>query len=89
MAQQKKFPVTVAAEPLAVNLDDAARMVGTPRWTVEQAILLGQLKAKWAGRQRIIPLRNLRDWISSLDDVEPSNAPSVLRRKAHRTTLPG
>jgi excisionase family DNA binding protein len=72
--------VQVAAEPLAVNVETAARLAGVPAWTVNEAILTGSLKAKHAGRQRIIPFRELQTWIASLDDVEPSTAPSILKR---------
>jgi hypothetical protein len=72
--------VQVSAEPLAVNVDTAAQLAGVPAWTVNEAILTGNLKAKHAGRQRIIPLHELQTWIASLDDVEPSAAPSILKR---------
>jgi hypothetical protein len=72
--------VQVSAEPLAVNVDDAARLAGVLPWTINEAILIGSLKAKCAGRRRIIPLHELQTWIASLDDVEPSTAPSILKR---------
>jgi hypothetical protein len=76
--------VQVAVEPLAVNVQVAARLSGVPHWTINESILTGALKAKWAGRSRIILLADLNSWIVSLDDVSPSTAPSIVRRQEAR-----
>jgi hypothetical protein len=85
MARVKVSAVQVIAEPIALNLPDAARLVGLPAWTLNEAILLGNLQARHGGRQRIVMLSELRRWVAALDIVEPSVAPSLLARKAART----
>ena len=76
--------VSVVVEPLAVNVQDAARLVGTPSWTIREAVMLGTLRAKKAGRSHIVLLSDLRRWLDSLDDVEPSVAPSIIARRHAR-----
>jgi hypothetical protein len=77
--------VQVVVEPIALSLRDAARSVGLPVWTLNEAIMLGSLQAKKGGRQRIILVAELRRWVAALDDITPSSAPSLLARKAART----
>ena len=76
--------VNVSVEPLALNVQDAARLVGTPSWTLREAIMLGTLRAKKAGRAHVVPLADLQRWLDSLDDVEPSVAPSIIARRDAR-----
>jgi hypothetical protein len=73
--------VSVSVQPLALNLQDAARAIGVPRWTLREAVMLGTLRAKRAGRSHVVLLSDLHRWLDSLDDVEPSNAPSILARR--------
>lgn len=73
--------VSVATPPLALNIQDAARVCGVASWTVRQSILLGELRAKRAGRAYIILLSDLQNWVEQLQDVKPSSAPSILARK--------
>lgn len=76
--------VSVATPPLALNIQDAARVCGVPPWTIRQSIFLGELRAKHAGRAHIILLCDLEIWLDSLSDVAPSSAPSILARKKVR-----
>jgi hypothetical protein len=72
--------VAVSIEPVALSLSDAARACGLPEWTLNEAILTGSLKAKKPGRERIVLVSELRRWLVSFDNVEPSTAPSILAR---------
>jgi len=76
--------VQVTIEPLAVDIGTAARLAGVPAWTVREGILKGDLLAKKGGRQHIIQITELQRWIASLDDVEPSTAPSIVARSEAR-----
>jgi hypothetical protein len=76
--------VSVTIQPLALNLLDAAKIIGVSSWTLRESILLGNLRAKKAGRNHIILISELHRWLDGLDDVESSNAPSILQRKAAR-----
>lgn len=77
-----EFPsLLVSTEPLAVNINEAARIAGVLPWTIREAIITGSLPAKKAGRFHIIQVAELRRWIANLEDVEPSTAPSILARK--------
>ena len=73
-----------ASRPLAMSLDRAAQESGLPTWTLNEAILLGDLKAKQPGRQRIILTVELERWLTALDDVAASTAPSILKRAEAR-----
>ncbi len=74
--------INVSVQPLALNLQDAARVCGLTRWTIHESIMRGDLKAKWAGRNRIVFVAELQRWLNSLEDVEPSAAPSIAERRA-------
>lgn len=76
--------VAVAIAPLALRLEDAAKVAGTPSWTLREAIMTGRLRAKAAGRSHVVLIADLRKWLASLEDVEPSTAPSILARAAAR-----
>jgi hypothetical protein len=73
--------VSVVAHPLALNVKDAAKLVGVPEWTLREGILLGRLDAKKCGRTHVVLTRDLQRWLDSLDAVKPSSAPSLLARK--------
>jgi hypothetical protein len=73
--------VSVVAHPLALNIKDAAKLVGVPAWTLRENILLGRLHAKKCGRTHVVLPRDLQLWLDALDAVEPSSAPSMLARK--------
>lgn len=73
--------VSITIQPIALNLIDAARLIGVPSWTLRESILLGNLRAKKAGRTHVVLLADLQNWAESLEDVEPSSAPSLLARK--------
>jgi hypothetical protein len=84
--------VQVFLQPRSVNLADASKYAGVSQWTLSEAIMNGSLPAKWAGRARIVLVKDLNDWLDSLDTVRPSSAPSIQERKsghrrfAHTTT---
>lgn len=73
--------VAVTVQPLALNYSDAARIAGAPIWTVREAVMVGALKAKKAGRSHIILVSELQKWLESLQDVKPSVAPSIVARR--------
>lgn len=74
--------VQVFLQPRSLNLIDAAKYAGVSQWTLSEAIMTGKLSARWAGRSRIVLVKDLNDWLDSLDTVEPSTAKSILARKA-------
>jgi len=76
--------IAVVTPPIAVNLNDAARLTGMPSWTIREAILSGALHAKRAGRTHIIQIDELKRWVAALKDVPVSTAPSIVARHAHR-----
>ena len=76
--------VQIRIQPLAVDIETAGRLAGVPSWTVRESILKGDLLAKKGGRQHIIQITELQRWIASLDDVEPSTAPSIVARSEAR-----
>jgi hypothetical protein len=76
--------VSIAVQPIALNLIDAAKVSGVPSWTLRESVMLGKLRAKKAGRSHIVLLSDLQRWAESLDDVEPSTAPILLARQASR-----
>ncbi len=49
--------------PLAVSVEDAARVVGYSRSGVYELIAAGDLKAFKLGRRRLILMTELRAWI--------------------------
>jgi excisionase family DNA binding protein len=77
--------VSVIGQPLAVNITDAARLVGVPAFTVREAIGNGSLTAKKIGRHYIIRVADLKRWIDSLDAV-PTIPCFVKRAEARRAT---
>jgi hypothetical protein len=77
--------VSIATPPLAMNVQDAARACGVPSWTLREAVMLGNLRAKHAGRAHVVLLADLQRWLESLTDVEPSTAKSILARQEKRT----
>jgi len=84
-APQASSPaVSITVQPIALNLTDAARGIGVPSWTLRESVMLGKLRAKKAGRAHIVLLSDLQRWAESLDDVEPSTAPSLIARQAAR-----
>ena len=74
--------VQVFLQPRSLNLADASKYAGVPQWTLSEAIMTGNLPAKWAGRNRIVLVRDVDAWLDSLDNVEPSTAPSIQKRKS-------
>jgi len=81
MAQKKIPAVSVSITPIALNLEDAARVSGLPWSTLSEAIALGSLKAKRPGRERTVLVSELQRWLQAFDDVPASTAPSILARK--------
>jgi len=75
--------VVVCVEPVSVNLIDAARLTGYPVWTLREAVLSGELHAKTGGRAHVVLLSELRRWVVSLDDVQPSRSASIVARTGH------
>jgi hypothetical protein len=75
--------VQIYLQPRSLNLADASRYAGVSQWTLSEAIMNGDLPAKWAGRSRIVLVTDLNSWLNSLDTVQPSSAPSILERKKH------
>lgn len=74
--------VGVTVQPLAINLNDAARLAGVPAFTLREAVGNGSLTAKKAGRHYIIRIADLQRWIDSLDAVPPQ--PCFVRRAEAR-----
>lgn len=56
----------VALTPLAVGPEIAAAMTGTTRSFIYQAISMGELQAFKSGRRRLILVKDLETWITSL-----------------------
>jgi excisionase family DNA binding protein len=59
-------------EPISVDIDDAAAMVGVSARTLDRAIKAGALKAKRTGKRgglRLISVAALREWFDQLEDV--------------------
>jgi excisionase family DNA binding protein len=56
----------VIANPIAVGPEVAASMTGTTRSTIYQAIARGELRAFKSGRRRLILVKELESWITSL-----------------------
>jgi hypothetical protein len=75
--------VQVYLHPRSLNLADASRYAGVSQWTLSEAIMNGDLPAKWAGRNRIMLVTDLNVWLDSLDTVQPSSAPSIQERRKH------
>ena len=75
------FGVQVYLQPRSLNLADASKYAGVSQWTLSEAIMTGNLPAKWAGRNRIVLVKDVDVWLDSLDNVEPSTAPSIQKRK--------
>jgi hypothetical protein len=76
--------VSITVQPIALNVQDAARVCGLASWTIREGILTGAIKAKKAGRSHVILLTELHRWLDDLDEVAPSSAPSILQRKSER-----
>jgi excisionase family DNA binding protein len=74
--------VQVFLQPRSLNLADAAKYAGVKQWTLSEAIMSGSLPAKKPGRERIVLVRDLDAWLDSLDNVKPSTAPSIQKRKS-------
>jgi hypothetical protein len=72
--------VQVYLQPRSLNLADASKYAGVSQWTLSEAIMTGNLPAKWAGRNRIVLVKDVDVWLDSLDNVEPSTAPSIQKR---------
>ena len=73
--------VQVYLQPRSLNLADASKYAGVSQWTLSEAIMTGNLPAKWAGRNRIVLVKDVDGWLDSLDNVEPSTAPSIQKLK--------
>jgi hypothetical protein len=76
------FGVQVYLQPRSLNLADASKYAGVSQWTLSEAIMTGNLPAKWAGRNRIVLVKDVDAWLDALDNVEPSTAPSIQKRKS-------
>lgn len=50
--------------PLAVGLDDAARLVGLSRFTLRRRIRAGQLRALRVGNRYIVAVRELERFVT-------------------------
>jgi excisionase family DNA binding protein len=74
--------VSVAVQPLALNINDAAKLVGVRPFTLREAIGSGSLAAKQAGRTYIIRLDDLNHWIDSLNAVPLQ--PCFVKRQQQR-----
>lgn len=66
--ESKAFGISpvVAFAPLAVGPEIAAAMTGTTRSRIYQAISMGELQAFKSGRRRLILVKDLETWITSL-----------------------
>jgi excisionase family DNA binding protein len=52
--------------PIAVAIEDAARIVGVSRTRIFEAIRNSELSARKAGRSTIIEVDELKRWVQSL-----------------------
>jgi excisionase family DNA binding protein len=77
--------VSVSLQPLAMNVQDAARIVDVPTFHLRECIGNGSLRARRAGRTYVVTLRDLEQWLESLDEVEPS--PCFLKRCSGSTRV--
>ncbi len=57
--------------PLAVGLDDAARLVGLSRFTLRRRIRAGQLRALRVGNRYIISMSELKRFVNGGPCVPP------------------
>jgi excisionase family DNA binding protein len=53
------------AEPIAVSVDDGARLIGVSRAFLYQSVLSGACPSMKLGARRLIPVSGLRAWIES------------------------
>jgi hypothetical protein len=71
--------VQVTIPPHAVSIEKAAEIVGVLPWTINEAIAVGNLPAKTAGRARTVRVADLIRWYDNLPDAPPR--PSLLARR--------
>ena len=64
---------SVSIIPLALSVDKAAAVVGIGRTKLYEAIKLGQLRARKAGRHTIILTDDLKTFLESLPVTVPQN----------------
>ena len=64
--------VTLPAEPLAVGIIDATRLLGVGRSTLFEEIRAGRLQARKAGRRTLILRDDLRAWLNTLPSSQSS-----------------
>ncbi|WNC09311.1 helix-turn-helix domain-containing protein [Pseudomonas coleopterorum] len=57
---------TTVLQPLAVGPEVAASLTGTTRSTIYHAIAIGELNAFKSGRRRLILMRELEAWITTV-----------------------
>jgi excisionase family DNA binding protein len=60
--------------PLAINIADAARMVGLGRTSLYAAIATGKLKTRKSGRRTLVEISALREFVSALPESGSQNA---------------
>ena len=71
--------VQVTIPPHAVSIEKAAEIVGVLPWTINEAIAVGNLPAKTAGRARTVRVADLIQWYDGLPDAAPR--PSLVARR--------
>lgn len=63
--------VNVQQAPLAVSVEEAARLAGIGRTSLYAAISSGELPSIRHGRRRLILRTAIEEWLSSLASIEP------------------
>lgn len=58
---------------IAVDVAEAARMVGLDQTTVRRAINARELAAKRHGRKILVPVAALEEWMNALPDASPED----------------
>jgi hypothetical protein len=77
--------VQVMIPPHAVSIETAAEIVGVLPWTINEAIAVGKLPAKTAGRARTVRVADLIHWYDNLPDAAPR--PSLLARRRDKAAV--
>lgn len=55
-------------EPIAVSINEAARLAGCGRSTLYAEIKLGNLPITKIGRRTVVTVANLKDWLAAKSD---------------------
>jgi excisionase family DNA binding protein len=59
-----------ALTPLAVSVDQAAKMLGCGRTKIWQEISAGRLKAKKFGHRVLVRIVDAQEWLANLPEIQ-------------------